>query len=244
MEQGYSGSSVQRKGNLVEKASSDQSFLHSRARQRDLLALSRQLAVLPNIERIARGTITMEFIDGKEGLTIHNARQTGEALRSLHEQRGYPHPCMTGLEWLVDMANENLNRMNQPQRISAAFTEGYAVDALIHSEPVQVIEKKDGSIVFIDFEGIGMGSRYQDLGYVCYAFQETRPEVFTAFLHGYQSGSLVIDPRRIQKLAGLIALAYTGFALDYAGRSEAEQRMALGFRYLNEVAWNAGGSWA
>jgi len=152
MQQGYSGSTVQRKGNLVEKVSSDQEFIHSKERQKDLIALSRKIAVLPCIDHIASPSIYIEYVAGHEGLTKQNTPQAGKALRLLHEQRGYPHPCMTGLSWLIELANENLAQWNLSQRISFAVTGEYPHDALIHSEPVQLIEKNDGSVVFIDFE--------------------------------------------------------------------------------------------
>jgi aminoglycoside phosphotransferase len=236
MKQGYSGSTVQRKRNLVEKLSSDQNFTESEERQKDLAALSQKIAVLPRIDHIASPYIYMEYVDGQEGLTKLNAQQAGKALRLLHEQQGYPHPCMTGLNWLIELANENLAQFNFSQQISIDVIGEHPSDALIHSEPVQLIEKNDGSIVFIDFEGIGMGSRYQDLGYIYYsAIKEDQPEVYTAFIQGYQSDSVQIDLQRVKQLAGIISLAYVGFALAYAGSAEAEKRLNLGFQLIGET---------
>lgn len=235
MKQGYSGSTVKRKGNLVKKISSDLSFTQAKERQKDLMTLSQKIGVLPRIDHIDSPAIYMEYVDGKEGLTNQNALQAGKALRLLHEQRGYPHPCMTGLNWLIELANDNLAQMNFSQRISSEIENEYPEDALIHSEPLQLIEKKDGSIVFIDFEGIGMGSRYQDLGFIYYAFQENEPDVYNTFIQGYRSDSMQIEPRRVKQLAGIISLAYAGFALAYVGLAEAEKRMNLGIRLLVEV---------
>jgi hypothetical protein len=235
MEQGYSGSTVQRKGNLVEKISSDLSFTDSSERQRDLTALSQKIAVLPRIDHIDSPSIYMEYIDGQGGLTIQNAQRAGNALRLLHGQTGYPHACMTGLNWLIELSNENLAQMDLSQRISYEVISEYPVDALIHSEP-QWIEKKNGAIVFIDFEGMGMGSRYQDLGHIYYsAIKDDQPEIYTAFNQGYQSENLQIDPRRVKQLAGIISLAYVGFALAFAGNTEAEKRLQLGLRLLGET---------
>lgn len=229
MEQGYSGSTVRRKGNLVEKVSSDQAFTQSKERQRDLVDLSQRLAILPRIDHIASPSIYMEYVDGQEGLTEENAPQAGKALRLLHERRDYPHPCMTGLWWLVEMANESLAQRNFRERIPSQVESEYADDALIHSEPCQLIEKKDGSIVFIDFEGIGMGSRYQDLGFIYYrASLEDQPEIYTAFIQGYQSDPVPIELRRVKQLAGIISIAYAQFA-------DAEKRTRLGFRLLDEA---------
>ena len=236
MQQGYSGSSVKRKGKLVEKISSDQTFIESLDRQKDLIALSQKIAILPRIDHIDSPSIYLEYVDGQEGLTKQNAQRAGEALRLLHEQQAYPHPCMTGLDWLIERANENLAEFNHSQRISPEVTGNYPGDALIHSEPVQLIEKKDGSIVFIDFEGIGMGSRYQDLGFIYYyAVKEDQPDIYTAFMVGYQSDSMRVELRRVKHLAGIISLAYVGFALAFAGPAEAEKRMQLGLKLLQET---------
>ncbi len=228
MKQGYSGSTVQRKGHLVEKISSDQTFMHSQERQADLITLSRKLAIFPRIDHIDRQAIYMDYVDGQEGLTIKNARQAGKALRLLHDQRGYQHPCMTGLVWLIQLANENLARINYAQIISGGIEAEYPNDALIHSEPVQFIEKQDNSIVLIDFEGIGMGSRYQDIGFIYYCvIMEGKPEIYTTFLEGYQAETGQVELRRVKKLAGLISLAYACFA-DF------EKRMKLGLQLWSE----------
>lgn len=233
MQQGYSGSTVQRKGKLVEKVSSDQTFIESPERQQDLVALSRQIPVLPRIDHIAGASIYMEYIAGKEELTKQNAQRAGKALRLLHEQRGYPHPCLTGVDWLIELANENLAQMSLSQRISTELAHQYPHDALIHSEPTQFIEKQDGSIVVIDFEGIGMGSRYQDLGFIYWrAFLEGDPERYTAFIKGYQSNSIQIELQRVKQLAGIISLAYVGFALAFAGAEEAAKRLQLGLKLV------------
>jgi hypothetical protein len=228
MKQGYSGSIVRRKGDLVQKISNDEGFISSRARQRDLIALSRRIPVLPRIEGVQGHSIYMEYVEGREELTEQNARRAGQALRLLHEQRGYQHPCQTGLQWLIHMANENLARTGSHQDF-ADFATGYPMDALIHSEPVQFIEQKDGSIIFIDIEGIGMGARYQDLGFVYYAtIKEEKPGMFKSFLEGYRSQPIQIELLRIKKLAGVISLAYAGFA-------EFEKRMEFGLRLLAET---------
>jgi hypothetical protein len=229
MKQGYSGSTVQLIGNLVEKISSDQTFVHSQERQKDLIAFSQKISVLPRIDHMDGQAIYMEYVDGEEGLTEQNARQAGRALRLLHDQRGYDHTCMTGVDWLVQMANDNLAQMDTSQRILPEIEADYPCDALIHSEPVQFIEKKDGAIVFIDFEGIGMGSRYQDIGFVYYiTMKDDQPEIYTAFMNGYQSEPIQIELVRVKKLAGIISLAYAGFA-------EFEKRMGLGLRLLGET---------
>ncbi len=229
MEQGYSGSTVQRKGNLVEKMSSDQNFMHSKERQRDLIALSRKIPIIPRIDHINNQTIYMEYVGEQEGLTEQNALRAGEALRILHDQPGYDHICMNGLNWLIEMANGNLAQMDRSERISTEIEAEYPSDALIHSEPNQFIEIKDGSIVFIDFEGMGMGSRYQDIGFIYYLMiKDDKPEVYNIFMEGYQSKPIQIEIMRVKRLAGIISLAYASFA-------EFEKRMKLGLRLFSEA---------
>jgi hypothetical protein len=227
MQQGYSGSTVRRSGDLVEKVSSDGEFCANPARQRDLIALSRRLGILPRIERIDGAALIMAFIAGEEGLTRANAARVGQALRVLHAERGYAHPCMTGMAWLLEAANARLGQISPGRQLPADFLAAYPADALIHSEPVQLIEQADGSIVFIDFEGIGMGSKYQDLGFVEYiAALQDAPEMFGAFLEGY--GRAGLDLRRMKQAAGVVALAYARFY-------DAEKRTALGLRLLAEA---------
>lgn len=140
------------------------------------------------------------------------------------------------MDWLIELANENLAQMSLSQRISPELARQYPNDALIHSEPTQLIEKKDGTIVFIDFEEIGMGSRYQDLGFIYWStILEDQPEVYTAFIQGYQTEATPIALRRVKQLAGIISLAYVGFALAFAGTEEADKRLQLGLRLLEEA---------
>lgn len=227
MEQGYSGSTVRRVGQLVEKASSDAEFISNDDRQRDLLALSRRLAILPRIDRIESPRIYMDYIEGHEGLNQGNACLAGQALRLLHAQTDYMHPCMTGVEWLIQLANENLMQSTHSLRIDEGFVRAYPTDALIHSEPVQFVQRASGAIVFIDIEGIGMGSRYQDLGYVYYrSLIESKPDTYAQFASGYISDGSKIEGRRVLQMAGVIALAYAGFA-DF------DTRINLGIHLLN-----------
>jgi len=229
MKQGFSGSEVQLVGNLVEKTSNDESFTSSQERQKDLLALSRKLDSLPTIDHITGKSIFMEYVVGREGMTTDNALQAGKALRLLHEQTDYQHPCMTGLDWLIQLANENLALCDGRREDFSGFKGEYPIDALIHSEPGQFIEKEDGTIVFIDIEGIGMGSRYQDLGGIYYgSMTYGNPGFFTPFMAGYQSTPIHIELWRVMRFAGLYSIAYAGFA-------EYEKRIEFGLRLLEET---------
>jgi hypothetical protein len=228
MKQGFSGSKLQLVGNLVEKISSDDSFTSSQERKKDLLALSHKLDILPKIDHITGKSIFMEYVVGREEMTTDNALQFGKALRLLHEQTDYQHLCMTGLDWLIQLANENLAQYNRYEDFSG-FKGEYPIDALIHSEPGQFIEKEDGTIVFIDIEGIGMGSRYQDLGSIYYGtMKDDKPGIFPAFMAGYQSTPIHIELWRVMRLAGLYSIAYAKFA-------EYKKRIEFGLRLLDET---------
>lgn len=236
MLQGFSGSSVRRTGHLVEKVSSDGEFTHNKYRQQDLLALSRALPILPRIDRIEGPSIFMEYIEGPTGLSLHSAQAAGKALRLFHSQHGYAYPCFTGMLWLVNLANYNLAEANASLRIPPEVINEYPIDALIFGEP-QWIEKADGSVVFIDLEEMGMGSRYQDLGQIYnLAMQRDQPELYKTFIEGYQSGADPVEHAAVQKMAGIIAIAYAGFGLIHVGPEEFEKRMKIGLRLLEEIS--------
>jgi hypothetical protein len=54
------------------------------------------------------------------------------------------------------------------------------------------------------------------------------PEIFITFTEGYQSVPIQIDQKRLKKVTGIIAIAYSRFA-------ETEQRLKLGLTLLNEI---------
>lgn len=229
MRQGYSGSSVKRSGGLVEKLTADLAFSNDADRRQDLIFLTRRLAILPRIMRVEGSLIVMKFIEGNEGLNRENAFRVGTSLRLLHDQQNFMHPCLTGVAWLIEMANANLIQSGAAARIPKDLARHFPNDAVIHSEPTQLIESARGEIVFIDIEGIGIGSRYQDLGFIEFrsALQDD-PEMFRSFMSGYKSEPIYLDAQLTRQMAGLIALAYSGFA-------DTEKRLALGFRLLDKI---------
>jgi len=236
LNQGYSGSAVRRVGDHVEKRTSDLAFVQDVPRQQDLIALSQRVSFLPRITHIDGDLIVIEFVEGAEGLTERNAFRLGESLRLLHDQNenSYPHPCHTGVDWLIDLANDTLAQSTRSTRISPEIKRHFQDDALIHSEP-QFIDTTDGRIVFIDIEGIGRGSRYQDLGFAAYLTRLSGShDGFASCLRGYTSNQIELDPWRIHLMAGLIAIAYAGFA-------DTEKRLALGLQLMREAQQNLGG---
>jgi hypothetical protein len=227
MKQGYSGSHVRRIGNTVTKTTTDLTFLESEQRQQDLIALSQQVACLPRIHKVEQGTLYMDYVAGREGPTRNNARQAGGALRTLHDQVGYPHDCATGLWWLIELANQNLQAAGHATQIDHDIEVMYPADALIHSEPIQFVQRLDGSIVFIDIEGIGMGTRYRDLGFVYYIAALRRSMAFfDRFYEGYGATMPALELPKIRTIAGITALAYAGFA-------DTVSRIALGLRLIS-----------
>lgn len=99
--------------------------------------------------------------------------------------------------------------------------------ALVHTEPVQVINRADGTVAFIDIEGIGMGSKYQDLGFIYYsAAIAGSPTLFERVLSGYSSEG--IDMKRVMRFAGVISVAYSTFA-------DSTSRIDLGLQLLGDA---------
>lgn len=229
MRQGYSGSDVRRIGNVVTKTTTDVTFLESEQRQRDLIALSQHVACLPRIHKVDHGTLFMDYIPGKEGLTRNNSRLAGVALRTLHGQTGYLHECATGLWWLIELANQNLTASGHAKLIDPDTEVMYPADALIHSEPVQFVQRPDRAIVFVDIEGVGMGSRYRDLGFVYYISMLRRSNMlFDRFYDGYGANMPDLELPKIRMIAGITALAYACFA-------DTATRIALGLRLLSDL---------
>ena len=227
MKQGYSGSQATRKRDLVVKKTSDVGFARDPDRQRTLKRLSGELEVLPTISDIKGDELIMEYIPGEEGLSTGNVESVGEALRYLHGQTGYPFPVSTGTGWLRELASQALSDRSIEPELLPDLTPDPGDNRLIHTEPVQVITKGNGTVVFIDIEGIGMGSRYQDLGFIYYsAALKENPALFELALSGY--GSDGVDMKKVNLFAGVIALAYSTFA-------ESTRRIDLGLRLLRAV---------
>ncbi len=228
MNQGHSGSTLRREGNIVVKISSDVAFVQDHQRQNDLISLSQALDILPRIYRIDPPALRMDYVAGHEGFTRTNAFRVGETLRQLHDrQQTFPHLCTTGISWLVEMAEGVQVPDDICRWMAVALAEEYPSDALILTEP-QFIERRDGSIVFIDFEGIGVGSRYHDLAQVYFRLADrAQIDIWRRFLEGYQRESACVEMQRVVRLAGVVALAYARFA-------EPERRVKLGLRLLAE----------
>jgi aminoglycoside phosphotransferase len=99
-------------------------------------------------------------------------------------------------------------------------------DAVIHGEITQLITTPDGALYIIDWDECGLGSRYQDLGFVYYALLERELgfEPFQAFMDGY--GENKVEFSLVKDTAGLIALAYAGF-YDFERRLELGRKLLL-----------------
>jgi hypothetical protein len=224
MNQGFSGSQVSRTADVVVKKTADIGFVLDSSRHAALQRLSQQQPFLPTIYDISGDELKMEYIAGEEGLSLQNARKVGIALKRLHNLKDYPFPAFTGIDWLHELAEQALAAHDR----EAEWLPVPLIDpgdlALIHTEPVQVISRSDGTVVFIDIEGIGMGSKYQDLGFIYYVAASTgRPALFDELLSAY--GSAGVDLTRVAQMAGLIAIAYSTFA-------DSDARIDLGLRLL------------
>lgn len=227
MNQGFSGSQVTRTADVVVKKTSDIGFVLDSSRHSALQRLSQQQPFLPTIYDISGDELKMEYIPGEEGLSLQNARKVGSALKRLHNLKEYPFPVFTGIEWLHELAEQALTAYDR----EAEWLPPPSVDpddlALIHTEPVQIITRADGTVVFIDIEGIGMGSKYQDLGFIYYTAAHTgKSGLFDEVLLGY--GSAGVNLTMVAQMAGLISIAYSTFA-------DSKARIDLGLRLLRSV---------
>lgn len=223
--QGFSGSQVTRDSEFLIKHTSDEDFSKSRKRQIALMRLAGRLGILPAIYEIKGSRIKMEFISGPEGITVKNAFQTGLNLRILHAQTAYPFPVSTGTEWLCEKAVRAFPA--KAKDITAAGLEPFDNDlVLIHGEPTQIRIRPNGEVVFIDIEGIGMGSKYHDLGFVYYiASLDGEPDIFSNLIEGYGKDGVNIS--KVMRFAGIISLAYSTFA-------DSERRIELGCALLQK----------
>ncbi len=150
-----------RETDVVVKRTSDVGFVQDSDRHGALQRLSQQLLILPTIFDISGAELTMEYIPGDEGLSTKNAHVAGLSLKCLHGQTGYPFPVLTGVRWLREKARQVLSGHDIEQEAIPDLGVESSDIALIHTEPVQVISRADGTVAFIDIEGIGMGSKYQ-----------------------------------------------------------------------------------
>lgn len=212
---GHSGSKLNLKDGLVEKLST---YLDrckdSETRGLFLLTLSRQFSHAPQIVQIKAATITYKFIDGEADFKKADLGTLGRILRELHtvEIAGSPQK-ETGIDWLKGLATNNLRDKKVSFDISDV-AELFATDdkVIVHGEPTDLVVDKQGEITILDWDEAGLGSKYQDLGYVYFKCHEQRngDDDFQKFLTGYDDGKL--DDKKIMRAAGLIAIAYSHWA--------------------------------
>ena len=227
---GFSGSNVERLNGIVRKQSS---YLKDcpdyPARRKFLATLSDAFPYMPRMRLFDDGIIEMDFITGHEGIQGIDFRRYGQIVRELHTLQ-LPAPAKdTGIEWLIDLAQENFKKNGQTD-IDHLFQifQGLTAKHIVHGEITQVITDPDQNIYIIDWDECGLGNRYQDLGFIYYRLiLEDSPETyFDSFLDGY--GRQTVDMAFVTKMAGLIAVAYSGF-YDF------DRRIKLGNELLLDV---------
>ena len=225
---GHSGSDLHLQDGWVRKRSaylercSDDDYV---SRAAFLLQLQPNYPHMPRIKFLDDREMAIEFIPGREGLDGLDLPKFGQAVRILHNLQITGPLKDTGIDWLLEFATENLNqvggKLNQ-QKLK--LFQDFPKDTVVHGEITQVITRLDGEIYILDWEECGMGSRYQDLGFVYYQclIQGLGEQSFQAFMSGYGD-----EPRidLVKMTAGLIALAYARF-FDF------EKRLTLGCKLL------------
>jgi hypothetical protein len=209
---GYSGSNLQLQNGVVRKRSS---YLRGRpdypARQRFFQVLSAAFPHMPDTRLLDDGILEMAYIPGQEGTQGIDFRRFGQIVRQLHELDIPAPPKDTGIHWLSDLARSNLAD-DTLSPILSQLVARLPDDAVVHGEITQVIADPKGNLYIIDWDECGLGSKYHDLGFVYYTLtlDGRVDECFAPFLDGY--GASGLDTSLIPQVAGLIALAYAGFA--------------------------------
>jgi len=223
---GYSGSNLELEDGIVRKVSS---YLRDcpdyPARQRFFQALNAAFPYMPHTQPLDGGILEMTYIPGQEGIQGIDFHTFGRIVRQLHELDIPAPPKDTGIYWLLELAQANLaddTLFPALSRLVAKLPD----DSIVHGEITQVITDPDGNLFIIDWDECGLGSKYQDLGFVYYALtlDNRVDECFPPFLDGY--GTADLDTSLIPQTAGLIAPAYAGF-------SDREHRLRIGRSLLH-----------
>lgn len=209
MIQGHSGSVVRREGDVLVKENPWSPGSVGIGRVNALMAASKALDCLPQIYQVTPAKLRMEFIEGAEGLTAESAPALGKALRSLHEFTSFDLPICNGIPWLFGKANQTLGKIGR-SALDGRAANLFGDDAVVHGEPTQVILTAEGSVRFIDFDGMGRGSKFHDLGFIRYSCDlYAGCDLWSVVLRAYNQPSLPEEPIRIA--SGLVALAYSVF---------------------------------
>jgi hypothetical protein len=227
---GYSGSDLHLHKGWVQKRSSYLARCSEkdyRERAAFLLCLNAHFPHMPRINFLDKRVMAIKFISGWEGIEGLNFFRFGQVVRKLHNLEITGPLKDTGVDWLLELAKENLKRvggkLNEP--ILTLFQE-FPEDTVVHGEITQVISRPDGELYILDWDECGIGSHYQDLGFVYYQCLERGigEAPFQDFMAGYADES--VDIHLVKVTAGLIALAYARF-YDF------ERRLELGRSLLN-----------
>jgi hypothetical protein len=227
---GHSGSDLHLQDGWVRKSSAyfercSEDDFHSRAVF--LIELQAKFSYMPVIKFLEDREMAIEFIPGQEGLEGLDFPKFGQAVRKLHDLEIKGPLKDTGIDWLLELATENLNQVGGKLYIPiiSVFKE-FSAKAVVHGEITQVITRPDGEIYILDWDECGMGSPYQDLGFVYYQclISELGKQHFQDFLLNYADET--VDIHLVKMTAGLIALAYARF-FDF------EKRLTLGCKLLD-----------
>lgn len=230
MLEGHSGSQLNRVGNIVTKESSYlANCADSQARKQFLIAFGACFQYAPKVLEIHENTIKYEFIEGKPSFEEVDLKELGVIIRTLHSLKMAAPKKETNLDWLKKMAEKNLAHHNIQLDLDSLIAEiSTEAEVIVHGEPADLIIGINGKITILDWDEAGMGSRYQDIGYILFKCRELRRgEIdFKEFLVGYNDAD--VDPKKMKKTAGLIALAYSHWA-------NTDFRLKLGLQLVNEM---------
>jgi len=222
---GHSGSKLDLHDGWVWKRSS----ILTRCSEKDyqfraafLLSLNDIFPHMPRMNFLDHRVMAIKFIAGWEGIKGLDFSKFGRVVGKLHNLEITGPPKDTGINWLLTLADENLTRVGEKlDESTLKLFDAFAEETVVHGEITQVITRPDGSLYILDWDECGMGSRYQDLGFIYYQLLECGLglDLFQDFMNGYADES--VDDSLVQATAGVIALAYARF-------HNFERRIALG----------------
>ncbi len=227
MLKGHSGSNLEKHGNIVEK---DSSYLANcsdrKARAEFMIKLTSTFQHAPKILEVNGSTIKYEFVTGEPGFEKVNLKELGKVTRELHSLKIPGPEKETGIQWLKGLADNNLAMHNVELDLTDLVAElSDEPKVIVHGEIADLIIGPNTEVTILDWDEAGLGSRYQDIGYIYFKCQELRNgnEDFEKFIEGYND--VYLDQDKIRRVAGLIAIAYSHWA-------NSEYRFKLGLSLL------------
>ena len=214
MLKGHSGSKLKKQWKVVEKKSSYLVTCEDLEDRSCFLAkLSQSLPFMPKIFEIKNWIIKYKYIEGSPDFEKINLIEFGKIVKKLHSLKIDAPKKDTGIYWLKEIAETNIQNEGLHVDLDKIISELESdTEVIVHWEITDLIVNKNDEIFILDWDEAGLGSKYQDLGYVYFKCKEQRnwDSDIREFLIGYNDKE--IRENRILKTAWLISIAYSRWA--------------------------------